>query len=75
MGSRANNSANPEAFNVATVRRFDVFGDLSPEEKVKFSQAEIPATLATLNDAIARRMALRTEVEDPGGLVRYTFGH
>jgi hypothetical protein len=36
------------------VRSFDLFDDLGPEEKAKFSQAEIPATLATLNDAMAQ---------------------
>jgi hypothetical protein len=50
------------------------FDDLEPEEKVKFSQAEIAATLAKLDDAIARMAALRTEVEDPDGLIRFTLG-
>ena len=50
------------------------FDDLGPEEKVKFSEAEIAATLARLDDAIARMAALRTEVEDPDGLIRFTLG-
>lgn len=50
------------------------FDDLGPEEKVKFSQAEIAATLAKLDDAIARMAALRTDVEDPDGLIRFTLG-
>ena len=50
------------------------FHDLDPEEKVKFSEAEIAATLAKLDDAIARIAALRTEVEDPDGLIRFTLG-
>jgi hypothetical protein len=50
------------------------FDDLGPEEKVKFSEAEIAATLAKLDDAIARMAALRTEVEDPDGLIRFTLG-
>lgn len=52
----------------------DGFDDLGPEEKVKFSEAEIAATLAKLDDAIARMAALRTEVEDPDGLIRFTLG-
>ena len=44
------------------------------EEKVKFSEAEIASTLAKLDDAIARMAALRTEVEDPEGLIRFTLG-
>lgn len=50
------------------------FDDLGPEEKVKFSEAEIAATLAKLDDAIARMAALRTEVDDPDGLIRFTLG-
>jgi hypothetical protein len=50
------------------------FDDLGPEEKVKFSEAEIAATLARLDEAIARMAALRTEVEDPDGLIRFTLG-
>jgi hypothetical protein len=50
------------------------FDDLGPEEKVKFSEAEIASTLAKLDDAIARMAALRTEVEDPEGLIRFTLG-
>jgi hypothetical protein len=50
------------------------FDDLGPEEKVKFSEAEIAATLAKLDDAIARMAALRTDVEDPDGLIRFTLG-
>jgi hypothetical protein len=50
------------------------FDDLEPEEKVKFSEAEIASTLAKLDDAIARMAALRTEVEDPDGLIRFTLG-
>jgi hypothetical protein len=50
------------------------FDDLGDAEKVKFSEAEIVSALAKLDDAIARMAALRTEVEDPDGLVRFTFG-
>jgi hypothetical protein len=50
------------------------FDDLGPEEKVKFSEAEIAATLAKLDDAIARMAALRTDVDDPDGLIRFTLG-
>ena len=51
------------------------FDDLDAEEKVKYCQAELAATLAKLDDAIARMTQLRTEIEDPGGLVRITLGH
>jgi hypothetical protein len=50
------------------------FDDLGPAEKVKFSEAEIASTLAKLDDAIARMAALRTDVEDPDGLIRFTLG-
>ena len=52
----------------------DAFDDLGPEEKIKFSQAEIATKLAKLNDAIARRMA-PTEVADPDGLVRLALAN
>ena len=52
----------------------DAFDDLRPEEKIKFSQAEIATKLAKLNDAIARRMA-PTEVADPDGLVRLALAN
>lgn len=50
------------------------FNDLGDAEKVKFCEAEIASTLAKLDDALARMAALRTEVEDPDGLVRFTLG-
>ena len=50
---------------------FDGLGDA---EKVKYSEAEVAATLGKLDDMIARLSALRTEVEDPDGLVRFTLG-
>jgi hypothetical protein len=50
------------------------FDDLGDAEKVKFCEAEIAAALAKIDDAIARLSALRTEVEDPDGLVRLTLG-
>jgi hypothetical protein len=50
------------------------FDDLGDAEKVKYSEAEIAATLGKLDDMIARLTALRTEVEDPDGLVRFTLG-
>jgi hypothetical protein len=49
------------------------FDDLDDAEKVKFCEAEIISALAKLDDAIARMAALRTEVEDPDGLVRFTL--
>jgi hypothetical protein len=50
------------------------FDDLGDAEKVKFCEAEIVSALAKLDDAIARLAALRTEVDDPGGWVRFTLG-
>lgn len=50
------------------------FDDLGDAEKVKFSEAEIASTLGRLDDMIARLTALRTEVDDPDGLVRFTLG-
>ena len=35
---------------------------------------EVAATLGRLDDMIARLAALRTEVDDPDGLVRFTLG-
>ena len=48
--------------------------DLNDAEKVRFCEAEITSALAKLDDAIARMAALRTEVEDPDGFVRFTLG-
>jgi hypothetical protein len=50
---------------------FEDFGDA---EKVKFVEADLTATLDKLDDMIARLTALRTEVEDPDGLVRFSLG-
>ncbi|BBZ15055.1 YbaB/EbfC family nucleoid-associated protein [Mycobacterium branderi] len=50
------------------------FDDLDDSDKVKFCEAELSATLGKLDDMIARLAALRTEVEDPDGLVRFTLG-
>ena len=50
------------------------FDDLDDAEKVEFCEAEIASALAKLDDAIARMAALRTEVEDPDGFVRFTLG-
>jgi hypothetical protein len=46
------------------------FDDLGDPEKVKYSDAA--ATLGNLDDMIARLSALRTEVDDPDGSVRFT---
>jgi hypothetical protein len=51
-----------------------MFDDLGDAEKVKFCEAEISSALAKLDDAIARMAAMRTEVEDPDGFVRFTLG-
>jgi hypothetical protein len=50
------------------------FEDLGDAEKVKFVEAELSSTLNRLDDMIARLTGLRTEVEDPDGLVRFTLG-
>jgi hypothetical protein len=50
------------------------FDDLDDADKVKFSEAEVAAALAKLDDAIARMASLRTDVEDPDGFVRFTLG-
>ena len=50
------------------------FEDLGDAEKVKFVEAELTSTLNRLDDMIARLTGLRTEVDDPDGLVRFTLG-
>lgn len=50
------------------------FDDLGDAEKVKYCEAEVAATLGTLDAMIARLCGLRTEVDDPDGLVRFTLG-
>lgn len=50
------------------------FDDLDDAQKVKFVEAEVAATLSRLDEMIAQLGALRTEVEDPDGLVRFTLG-
>lgn len=50
------------------------FEDLGDAEKVKFTEAEQAATLDKLDRMIAQMNALRTEVEDPDGFVRFTLG-
>ena len=41
---------------------------------MKYCETEVAATLGRLDDMIARLAALRTEVDDPDGLVRFTLG-
>ncbi|PXX01546.1 hypothetical protein [Mycolicibacterium moriokaense] len=50
------------------------FEDLGDAEKVKFVEAELTSTLNRLDDMIARLTGLRTEIDDPDGLVRFTLG-
>jgi hypothetical protein len=50
------------------------FDDLGDADKVKYSQAELAATFAELDAKLQRLAALRTETEDPEGLVRFTLG-
>ena len=52
----------------------DGFDDLGDAEKVKYCQTEVAVTLDRLNNMIARLSALRTEVDDPDGFVRFTLG-
>lgn len=56
----------------ADAAAFDGLGDA---EKVKFSQTELGAASAMLEELLRRHDALRTTVEDPGGLVRFTLGN
>jgi hypothetical protein len=51
------------------------FDDLGDAEKVKYCETEIAATVGRLDDMIAGLAALRTEIDDPGGLVRLTLGN
>jgi hypothetical protein len=41
---------------------------------VKYCEAEVAATLGKLGEMIAQLASLRTEVEDPDGLARFTLG-
>ena len=50
------------------------FEDLGDAEKVAYAEAEISSTLGKLDDLIAALSALRTDVDDPDGLVRFTLG-
>ena len=50
------------------------FEDLGDAEKVKYVEAELASTLNRLDDMIARLTGLRTEIDDPDGLVRFTLG-
>jgi len=50
------------------------FEDLSDAGKVKYSEAEVAATLGKLDQLIAALSELRTDVDDPDGLVRFTMG-
>ena len=50
------------------------FDNLGDADKVKYSQAELAATLAELDAKLQRLAALRTEADDPDGLVRVTLG-
>jgi hypothetical protein len=53
--------------------RWSEFDELGDAEKVKYCETEVAATLGRLDDMIARLAALRTEVDDPDGLVRFTL--
>jgi len=50
------------------------FEDLDDAGKVKYSEAEVDATLGKLDQLIAALSELRTDVDDPDGLVRLTMG-
>lgn len=51
------------------------FESLGEAEKVTFSQTELGAASAMLEELLRRHDSLRTTVEDPGGLVRFTLGN
>lgn len=50
------------------------FDALDDAAKVKYCETEVADTLGRLDDMIATLAALRTEVDDPSGLVRLTLG-
>jgi hypothetical protein len=50
------------------------FEDLGDAEKVRYSEGEVAATLGKLDQLLAEVSALRTDVDDPDGLVRFTLG-
>jgi len=51
------------------------FADMGDAEKEAFSQTELGACAALLDDLLTRLAALRTEVADPDGRVRFTLGN
>ena len=51
------------------------FADMDDAQKVAFSQSELGACAALLDELLTRFAALRTEVADPDGLVRMTLGN
>ena len=51
------------------------FADMDDAQKVAFSQSELGACAALLDELLTRVAALRTEVADPDGLVRMTLGN
>jgi hypothetical protein len=51
------------------------FADMDDAAKVEFSQTELGACAALLDDLLTRFAALRTEVTDPDGRVRFTLGN
>ena len=50
------------------------FDGLDDAEKVKYCETEVAHTLGRLDDMIAALAALRTEVDDPSGLLQFTLG-
>jgi hypothetical protein len=54
--------------------RWSDFDGLDDAEKVKYCETEVADTLGRLDEMIAALTGLRTEVDDPSGLFRFTLG-
>ena len=54
--------------------RWSEFDGLDDAEKVKYCETEVANTLGRLDGMIAALAGLRTEVDDPSGLLRFTLG-
>ena len=69
------NAGDPYARSRELAEQAAGFADLDDAQKVAFSQSELGACAALLDDLLTRFAALRTEVADPDGLVRMTLGN
>ena len=69
------NAGDPYARSRELAEQAAGFADLDDAQKVAFSQSELGACAALLDDLLTRFAALRTVVADPDGLVRMTLGN